>query len=103
MDALADMHEEFLDKVTKLCLLDQKSKELNDYIQKVLQVSLEFRYLCIKYFLDRGEINAKNNDEDDLGFREDEVSIREDSKVFGKGLMKVNSPYFIDNMEECNK
>ena len=53
--------------------------------------------------MDRGEVNAKNNDEDDLGFREDEVSIREDNKVFGKGLMKVNSPYFIDNMEECNK
>ena len=43
MDGLVDIHSQFIEKVVKLCLLDSKSKSLNDAVLNVLQIALDFR------------------------------------------------------------
>jgi hypothetical protein len=65
MDNLVTIHEEFMSKIIKLCLLDSKSKNFLDLILNILQVSLDFRALVKKYL-----IPFQSNDSSD----EDEVS-----------------------------
>ena len=51
MDKLVTIHEEFLLKIIKLCMIDSKSKSTYDLIISLLQSCLDFRVLCKRYLL----------------------------------------------------
>ena len=51
MEVLIQIHEDFIQKLTKLCMLDSKSRQLKEVVTKVLQIALHFRQLCHKYLL----------------------------------------------------
>jgi hypothetical protein len=51
MDNLVTIHEEFMSKIIKLCLLDAKSKNFLELILNILQVTLDFRTLIKKYLI----------------------------------------------------
>eukprot|EP00347_Sterkiella_histriomuscorum_P006822 403351300 len=128
MDALIQIHQEFLMNIMRLCLLDLKSKILLDLVLKVLQICLNFRELCLKYlirsegqsgqFKDSKMPNYNNDGDssdlsDDLGLNnlsrdedEDEYSGSNRDKEayyqqYGRGLLRVDSIKFMDRIEEC--
>ncbi|CDW85435.1 gamma-tubulin complex component 5 [Stylonychia lemnae] len=124
MDALVQIHQDFLLNIMRLCLLDNKSKLLLDMVLKVLQICLSFRELCQKYFLrsegqglnmNNYDQSASNNldDSDDLGLNlsmdsdrgeedvMDTINKERDADKFGRGLLRIDNFKFIDRIEEC--
>ena len=79
---------------------------------KILQICLDFRQIIKKYFLEKHSTGssdlktgaANDDDDDDLDFDLNDTPSKdrdEEDDVFGMGLLKVNSPYFLDRLEEC--
>eukprot|EP00350_Pseudokeronopsis_sp_OXSARD2_P005501 CAMPEP_0170555344 /NCGR_PEP_ID=MMETSP0211-20121228/13252_1 /TAXON_ID=311385 /ORGANISM="Pseudokeronopsis sp., Strain OXSARD2" /LENGTH=66 /DNA_ID=CAMNT_0010865129 /DNA_START=150 /DNA_END=350 /DNA_ORIENTATION=- len=65
MDGLVGIHSEFLEKVSKLCLLDAKSRALSQAVQDVLQIGLDFRMLCKRFILQAATIHNLDSEEED--------------------------------------
>lgn len=99
MDGLVEIHDEFLIKITKLCMLDKKSSQLHDAVEKVLQLSLDFRQLCKKFLIDSDTLSDENDD--DLSFSDynSPTNKKNDDGSMGRGLLKVNNPHFVDLVE----
>jgi hypothetical protein len=90
MDNLVTIHEEFISKIIKLCLLDSKSKNFLDLITNLLQISLDFRTLVKKYLLS-SNTHSTVDDIDDF-----EVDNKNDTS-----LLNYESVSFMDRYNEC--
>ena len=113
MEVLIQIHEDFIQKLTKLCMLDSKSRQLKEVVTKVLQIALYFRQLCNKYLLCSdiaGVDPCADLDEDlpaDLLDEPDDLGLNTDSPGkkkrensldnYGRGLLKVSSVRFMDH------
>lgn len=90
MDNLVTIHEEFISKIIKLCLLDSKSKNFLDLITNLLQISLDFRTLVKKHLLSSNS-HSTEDDNDDL-----EIDNKNDAS-----LLNYESVSFMDRYNEC--
>jgi hypothetical protein len=89
MDNLVTIHEEFMSKIIKLCLLDAKSKNFLELILNILQVTLDFRTLIKKYLI------CSLNDDDD--------SENENPTDKSSSLFNLESLQFMDKYKECRR
>lgn len=57
------------------------------------------------YFFDRESSNKDSDDSSDfdLDFDINDTPIKnsDEEKIFGMGKLKINNPYFMDKIEEC--
>jgi hypothetical protein len=90
MDNLVTIHEEFMSKIIKLCLLDAKSKNFLELILNILQVTLDFRTLIKKYL-----ICSLSDDDDD--------SDNENPTDKSSSLFNLESLQFMDKYKECRR
>jgi hypothetical protein len=88
MDNLVTIHEEFMSKIIKLCLLDAKSKNFLELILNILQVTLDFRTLIKKYLI------FSLSDED---------SDNENPTDKSSSLFNLDSLQFMDKYKECRR
>ena len=93
MDHLVTIHEEFMSKIIKLCLLDTKSKNFLELILNILQVTLDFRTLVKKYLIPSYSLADKDDDDSDNEISEDKSS----------SLFNLESLKFMDNYNECQR
>jgi hypothetical protein len=93
MDNLVTIHEEFMSKIIKLCLLDGKSKNFLELILNILQVTLDFRVLVKKYLIPSCSLG--NRDEDD--------SDNENPTDKSSCLFDLESLQFMDKYKECRR
>jgi hypothetical protein len=89
MDNLVTIHEEFMSKIIKLCLLDAKSKNFLELILNILQVTLDFRTLIKKYLI------CSLSDDDD--------SDNENPTDKSSSLFNLESLQFMDKYKECRR
>jgi hypothetical protein len=89
MDNLVTIHEEFMSKIIKLCLLDAKSKNFLELILNILQVTLDFRTLIKKYLI------CSLSDDDD--------SENENPTDKSSSLFNLESLQFMDKYKECRR
>jgi hypothetical protein len=89
MDNLVTIHEEFMSKIIKLCLLDGKSKNFLELILNILQVTLDFRTLVKKYLI------CSLSDDDD--------SDNENPTDKSSSLFNLESLQFMDKYKECRR
>jgi hypothetical protein len=88
MDNLVTIHEEFMSKIIKLCLLDAKSKNFLELILNILQVTLDFRTLIKKYLI------CSLSDDD---------SENENPTDKSSSLFNLDSVQFMDKYKECRR
>jgi hypothetical protein len=89
MDNLVTIHEEFMSKIIKLCLLDAKSKNFLELILNILQVTLDFRTLIKKYLI--------------CSLSEDDDSDNENPTDKSSSLFNLESLQFMDKYKECRR
>jgi hypothetical protein len=89
MDNLVTIHEEFMSKIIKLCLLDAKSKNFLELILNILQVTLDFRTLVKKYLI--------------CSLSDDEDSENENPTDKSSSLFNLESLQFMDKYKECRR
>ena len=63
------MHDNFINRIMQLCLLDSKSHELLKYILEIVAICLKFREL-LKYFILNNNGDYDSNSESDIDFEE---------------------------------
>ena len=93
MDNLVTIHEDFMSKIIKLCLLDAKSKNFLELILNILQVTLDFRTLVKKYLIPSCSVSD----------RDDEDSNDENTIDKSNSLFDLDSLQFMDKYKECRR
>lgn len=89
MDELAQVHEEYIKNITKLCFLDKRNQEVLKMLLAILQITLDFRRLC-QHYLSGPSI------------RDDASSSSEgEGLVAGGGLLEVESLQFVERYNKC--
>ena len=84
-------------------MLHQKFKYMRRELGNLMNYALEFRKLCKKYLLTSAQDEI--SDDDDVmsdGGRYGVPNRRHVEKV-GMGLLKVNSPQFMQNLTKCTQ
>ncbi len=89
MDKLITIHDEYLSKIMQLCLLDSKSRNFQDLVSSLLQLGLDFRSLCKKYFL-HSETKADSDDSED--------ELQQNTNLFN-----IDSIDFVENYLKCRQ
>ena len=63
MDELAQVHEEYIKNITKLCFLDARNAEVLKMLLAILQITLDFRRLCKHYLCPSVRDDASSSSE----------------------------------------
>lgn len=65
MEDLIEIHEDYIKKIMRMCFLESKYKTVHELIEKILQISLDFRGLQKKYLLPQKKNLDYDFDSDD--------------------------------------